>query len=828
MILEELRNKVIDHRSYKFVVEICMDHCGLLEEVSERQLDSQFATKDNLKPHGFKDVPHECIQNALHLENIPVEKLPLLSYFIFLRQYFGITNMTLSKVLKDFILYISIEDEASMLTRYSQTTMMRKRIALQLRKRPEFDALSVEECSGQVCDMFTSNISHNNIEKNFMVSSQSALAYLTHYYNNFFVKSNSAEITKILYTKDFRMVLGDDKEVGDFSNYIPKEVHFTEPLNNFKELAYDILTASSYLYKHGSEVYYDLWSRFKFSLVQKKFNELNVYVNKYFPTLRFSQCTLLIDANFKHHVNEKYRKGLFNCRESLLKLIWARLENNMTPLQYPICYEEVMEEDLQFPDKNGRRLFGHDDNPPCRIPDSDLFLKILKGLIAVKQLAAYCEREGINPLSIPSDIFQSQEVYVRVSSFKDYLYSWRTSSNLLKQYNNQIQPVAGVPTNDEVARDLLRNESRTEYKLSALAKLKFSSLKDLITQTAEQNTKYNLLNVNKPFATEEFRRIARAVNNKFKNNHINYLKIIKLCPQIDSLVSSQLGYDFSLGLYRTTKDNLLIPTLWNCVPSNVLTALNGLKIDQLLPQLYKLVAGSRFSFHLSYMLLNLDFVLSYHITNLLNELTAPNLMKISIFGILEKYKDIIDLPIELFNKEQISNLLNNSMSNINKSSPYYDLLNVTLCTGVFPIEADSFKCFRTFYNVLMKNYYGSSLKLIKDVKEAIYKELHLAETYKASPFGKYHSLIMNISVELGTGVLESTAVQNSTFMHFLAIADKVDHNFLVYHGRAVYHIDGGVKYYVHKTGKLFAPELVDSSLAFTSVTKDTELLYLNN
>lgn len=237
---------------------------------------------------------------------------------------------------------------------------------------------------------------------------------------DFFCRNKSSQIYAILNENSDLIDTSEDKEYSyalqsefdaKVSNKVSKklgEVSDKYDIPKFKDYVNKIQKASFILYKdakktHKSIANYDIFTDYKDSLLDDKRIELNKIMRK---------CGI-------QYPNRKYftvsrNKSNFYVRKitSVHKLISEITELMVNGVCLEEIYNRVSVEFEKLKDNQTKEKYETD------------FLEVYAGIQALREFTSQLVKEGWEPLSIPSDIFQNKFWATRVSTFEDYMVSY--------------------------------------------------------------------------------------------------------------------------------------------------------------------------------------------------------------------------------------------------------------------------------------------------------------------------------------------------------------------------------------------------------------------
>lgn len=833
MIIDDIEkiSENVDHHAYKFVLEICMDRIGLHDQVSLEVIPKNLALEGALRPRGFKDILPEKIAEKLLGSEDKASRLPIAAMFMFIQKQFNLSDSVMTDLRLKFINYISEHYQSELLREYINTKMVLEMVKKQLGARQEFKDMreAIKLRAHLVVAKFGKVIASTPADANFSVNSPSVLAYLTEYYKNYFGKGYGDDIKIIMTEKDFKIAnVGDNGDSVDFLNYMPMERKEMPKLQNFRSLSYNVLAASRILFNHKGEVFYDLWSDMKRKIVVKRFKLLIADMKKEFKGVKIGYSIKMADVNYKEHDNYKYRRGIYNERQTLLSLFCPDFDNGLQISKYEDAFNRLLEKDSEFQEHNARQLFSHKSKMAKGklYTNPDIFLLILLGYSSVKAIVNYCYQAGIDPLSVPSDIFRDASVYAKTSSFDDYL-AVNTISNKLKLEAEKEECIPNLLTNEEVLKAVIGAPRDAEYDLQSISRLKFCTIKELLTNasTEEKNSTIEL-NRAQDFKTLKFKESRSTMVNFATKNINNYLGLLGVIAKAEAQMKTVLG-DPNFEIYKGKIVNIngasvKVPISWNTLPAPVIACLDNQNLSSVCFGLGKI--GSKGYFYNAFRIANLAFNLAFRVGAMYQDICDDTTTSINMFTKLEKHRDVIDLPAKIDTIDSVNKLLQNSMEGVNSNSVYYPLLALSLCYTDSSLS-ETHEKFVDMYNVLMDKVFNTKISQIRVIRNEIYDSLKVSGAISKSPFGKYHNLIMERSNSIDIGLIaDEEAARHQEFKRLKAIDEGNPSHFLVCYGnKAGYVMRNKAQFFVHLSGRLYSPRMEGDPSA-VSIIRSTDII----
>ncbi|WP_394861649.1 hypothetical protein [Paraclostridium bifermentans] len=277
----------------------------------------------------------------------------------------------------------------------------------------------------------------------------------------FFVKNKKDEIHAILTEASDLVSTGEDKEYSfglqsasdkNISNSLSKrlgEVSDKYDIPKFKEYVSKIQKASFNLYKDVKKTNkmianYDIFTDYKDTLLNERCIEIYRVMKKCgieSPSGKYFE----VEKNKSHF----YSRKITSVRKMVSEIIALMTKGVcLEDIYARICIEFEKIKDNQNKEQN-----------------ETSFLEVYAGIQALREFTSQLIKEGWEPLSIPSDIFQNKLWSMRVNNFEDYMVSYDNLKALdyfdigYDEENQRttlnIEPLDVQPHNAIVSRNIL-------------------------------------------------------------------------------------------------------------------------------------------------------------------------------------------------------------------------------------------------------------------------------------------------------------------------------------------------------------------------------------
>lgn len=469
MLFEQIRNNTsLDVLELKFVCELFLDKLRLdserreLVRMSAEDLEDAIDVLDNQNLIDY--VMKRFVKNEKH------------------RQKFN-------RYLTDFFSRHTREDIPYV---YAMSNAGRAVVERCLRKhsRESERHLITPEVVTEVQKLF-SKVTRKRYVQGFK-NKKSVEGYLTHCFDDYFIKAHSREITAI---KDPRStyVKGSDGDVSLFelraTSQLDERVENYD-IPNFKDLAYLIYKGSKAL-KYRAKVkqrrgtstdpnvlVYDIFSHYKYRILEKRYNKFIDNVDK---EVRYSLKSKIkiVDVNaigygdaWGDDSDIQYSKRTYNSRQQFIDLVQGFSKDMSYSDQFKFLTEYEIHPVSGLPKyfdkikRNETTLFVETDS---RIEHEAQYWDIRQGMWATETLIESLQENGIDPLSVPSDIFRNPEWFSKVEDLESYLKMYDNIKEL-EQEGEDIEDIEGVYRNSQLT---------TEFYGASLDNLKNRLLGDI-------------------------------------------------------------------------------------------------------------------------------------------------------------------------------------------------------------------------------------------------------------------------------------------------------------------------------------------------------------
>lgn len=265
--------------------------------------------------------------------------------------------------------------------------------------------------------------------------------------------------------------LNQEREGQDFValDFQHEEVSFHEDMDQFDALARNLYKVSDFAYRHNSQVYYDMFSRYKFKKLREKREIIDNIVTRAFgfAGLR-SQCEVY-DVNFKVASASTDTATLkLKYRDTILGPLDPLIEGKAGLAELKKVMDRVISMNRYVVSKHPKDKAPLFDAPDLSYTSKDAAsteekLEMLyHGSIALKKFLDFLKSNNINVFSVSSLIFQDERYIKRFKTFRRYVDLLETTERLINE--EIINP--NKLSNDKVYDDLMYQKSQIVNNIS--------------------------------------------------------------------------------------------------------------------------------------------------------------------------------------------------------------------------------------------------------------------------------------------------------------------------------------------------------------------------
>jgi hypothetical protein len=271
---------------------------------------------------------------------------------------------------------------------------------------------------------------------NYQPYSEGLVDYLVSGIQKYYLPEIPSEINNLLLSKG----LNQEEEGLDYSaieRMKESSVHL-EDLKGFTSLAKSIHQASRLLFEHNGAVSYDLFSRYKSNILRDRFSYVKEMVSSSSGGILKFEVLRLVDVNLSIKLRNAFASSdvaekKLDYRSDLVRPLDRLLLGDS---DIKSMFKEMMDTNLVTIQERGGKdklpLFdggGYTSRDP--LSNSEKQEILLTGFLALNKFIKYLNKNGIDPLSVPSDVFKDTQLSIRLDSFKWYIASLEATKELI-------------------------------------------------------------------------------------------------------------------------------------------------------------------------------------------------------------------------------------------------------------------------------------------------------------------------------------------------------------------------------------------------------------
>lgn len=447
MFLRDYNKGVCSLLEYKYIVQICMDR---LEQHKQSKI---------LHDIGYSSIPES-------------ETLPLQSILRFVQEKFNFSSRAISDLSSKVTEYMLSSKRDDLIYEYSKTSHMREHILGHISR-----TFGVKKATAASVDLIFGDFSEY-IRKHscdaFQFQSERPLAFLKSTFNTFFLQSRGRIVFDEINTSGATQKIAGSTDVSK-TDLLDATVENVRELRDFSRIAYNICECSYDIYEHTGEVFYDLFSRYKFNELQNIVHKINDSLSYAFKT---NCCFAKIDSydiNSEAHTNYAYRTAIKNTRDAYLSYFDSQTKHGFSSRGLARLFTDLVCENAKYDPKDRKQIFNFTAQKKSRSIRNktpiEKFFSMVYGYTSLLQLVNHLRLNKISIFNVPSSIFKNEKLLKRFSSLTDYIDS---HDDVVRSMEESYARIDGILTNDELYDSLLSS------KLKLIGSIKFSSLKTVL------------------------------------------------------------------------------------------------------------------------------------------------------------------------------------------------------------------------------------------------------------------------------------------------------------------------------------------------------------
>lgn len=365
---------------------------------------------------------------------------------------------------------------------------------------------------------FRQFVTRNSSNLTYDPNSEGIIGYLVTS-ASFYVKNFPADIWKFLTS----LGLNQEVEGADYGaiDYQEEDPFLHKDYENFNALAEDIYKVTDFMYRHGGEVYYDLFSRYKFKKVLEYEALIKKAISRAFKFSELRTPTRVIDVNFtvskgRSPDADKYAMRKKEQRDRLLSYLDPLLEGRAGLSDLTSIIDRMLAANRAIPGKDKQPVF---DTPSYSSKDKlttdEKLERLFVGMVALRKFLDYLKSNQINVFSVSSAIFKDERLILRFDKFSRYM-----NSNFLDKTQELLSEEkynGDFISNDQLYRELMKNNS------SAVNSIPLKNIKDIIDNMMESSVAEKEPEVVNHFDHSVLGKAAQLYMLFFRSTNLSYL-----------------------------------------------------------------------------------------------------------------------------------------------------------------------------------------------------------------------------------------------------------------------------------------------------------------
>lgn len=301
------------------------------------------------------------------------------------------------------------------------------------------------------------------------------IPFLVHGVSNYYMKSLPNDIEDLILS----FGLNQENESSDFGmiDYQKEEYSDSADLTGFDTISKEIHAASALLFDHNGKVMYDLFSRYKKTIVEERAQGVRKIIEKKLPNANSRTPVITKDPNLKIFVrsvsasldtaNKKlsFRNMLIQPLDGLVSGSRGITEiGSMVREMISINNDKV----LVAGGKDKLPLFDYGNYVSRdKTSNEDKVEIIVTGFLSLAKFVKFLNENDIDPLTVPSDSFRDPKFAERADSFRWYMASLEITKELIAGESNNWEL---VPNN--TLYESMENPNSDVFKSISLGQIK--------------------------------------------------------------------------------------------------------------------------------------------------------------------------------------------------------------------------------------------------------------------------------------------------------------------------------------------------------------------
>ena len=425
----------------------------------------------------------QAIESATEGVNVPSEKV-----IKYLEQELGLDEKSIERFKRDFTKFLFKFRETFLPYEYLAipyvSRVLRDNAQRVLKSRIRNLTISDSDWTQLYLD-FAKNVEKYCCGGSYDPQTNNLVGFLVNHFTEHYIKSINPEIVNTIIGRG----INDDSHEFDFAfvDLQHEEFNPTKDFDRIDILARKIYNVSDFMFRHNNEIYYDLFSRYKYEKLQKVAQRVRRLVDSRFNNYASLRKGLeIVDANFKVTAGKSLNAEAFALqklkdRDRILAVMDPLISGQASldeVNQMMISMLEINKDIVNHTDgKDARPVFAYGNYYPKdrdKFPNDKKLELIFLGMSALKQFIDYLRDQKINVFSVPSNIFRDERIIRRFTSFITYMQLIKETDRLIKEE----KPSKVFVSNDDIYNDIMSgNESINNIPLR--------SIKDIIDEKME-------------------------------------------------------------------------------------------------------------------------------------------------------------------------------------------------------------------------------------------------------------------------------------------------------------------------------------------------------
>jgi hypothetical protein len=439
---------------------------------------------------------------------------------------------------------------------------MRSRLNNSLRKRFRITTALSDADWSDVYTRFSQFVLNYSTGYAYLPFTNGIVGFLVNAFERQYLKYDSSYILELVNSRGMNQEYDD----ADYSraSYTTIDISFTEDLENFDMLATKVYKLSEFFYKHSGQVYYDIFSRYKFKKVSVIFDRIRGMLDQHFDYASLYSKPELIDINLTIKSSsagdtEKLALSKKKERDSMISYLDGILDDRVGETDLSKLIKEIEDYNSSLYAQHGKKeqrvvLDIGEYKARLKLTNDERLARMISAMCALRDFIKYLQRVNVSVFMVPSAIFQNELLIRRFRSFKEYQTLYGIVSELLE---DEEDTTFNLVRNDEVYESLMKE---TRIVIGSIPLITIKDVLEDIDKRAEEAkaksvaeeyiSRAKLLQANE--VVKRFRGASQSSMGTFADKFPLANKVIYQ-PTIDHVVSNNLISQLTTS-YWTKKD----------------------------------------------------------------------------------------------------------------------------------------------------------------------------------------------------------------------------------------------------------------------------------